>query len=116
MSIDYVTVPLSNDEAGLLLPWMYRAQASGPAASAIIRKLQDAKKHLRNLKEKSPMLETDRLVGMPEEDAIKLIETKQLCARVVSRDGEVFVVTADFRSDRINLDIAEGLVTQAKLG
>ena len=47
MSHNTVPVPLSKDELGLLLHWMYRAQASGPAASAIIRKLQDAKKQLR---------------------------------------------------------------------
>lgn len=45
--LNYVDVPLSKDELGLLLSWMYRAQASGPAASSIIRKLQDAKKQLR---------------------------------------------------------------------
>ena len=40
-------VSLTKDEIGLLLHWMYRAQASGPAASMIIKKLQDAKKELR---------------------------------------------------------------------
>lgn len=47
MTNNYVAVPLDKDEIGLLLHWMYRAQASGPAASAIIRKLQNAKKELR---------------------------------------------------------------------
>lgn len=47
MSNNHVAVPLNKNEIGLLLHWMYRAQASGPAASAIIRKLQDAKKQLR---------------------------------------------------------------------
>lgn len=48
MSHEQFPVKLSHDEIGLLLHWMYRAQASGPAASVVIRKLQDARKELRN--------------------------------------------------------------------
>jgi hypothetical protein len=47
MALKQTPILLSKDEVGLLLHWMYRAQASGPAASIIIRKLQDARKQLK---------------------------------------------------------------------
>jgi hypothetical protein len=43
---DEAPVSLSYDEIGLLLHWMYRAGASGLAASQIITKLQNTRKLL----------------------------------------------------------------------
>jgi hypothetical protein len=44
-------VSLTRNELGLILNWMYRAQASGPAASQIMRKLQEARKILKEAEE-----------------------------------------------------------------
>lgn len=41
---DCTTVHLSEDEISHILQWMYRAGASGPVASHLITKLQNAKK------------------------------------------------------------------------
>jgi hypothetical protein len=62
------------------------------------------------------MLIVDRLVGMSEEDAIKMIESHEMVARVVSRDGENFTVTAEFKMGRINLDVIDELITAANAG
>ena len=62
------------------------------------------------------MLIIDRLVGMSEKDAIKMIGSHEMVARVVSRDGENFTVTADFHTGRVNLDIVDEVVTAANAG
>ena len=59
------------------------------------------------------------VIGMSEEDAIQTIEgisSEQLTARVVRRDDENFAVTMDYRLDRINLEIDNGVVTKASIG
>ena len=60
----------------------------------------------------------EEVIGLTEEDAIKLIENKsgQIMYRIVKRDGESFPVTMDYRLDRINLEITEGTVTYAYVG
>lgn len=63
-----------------------------------------------------PMLMIDRLVGMPEEDATKLVETHHMRTRVTFRDGNALIVTADLRTDRVNLSVVDGVVTQARVG
>ena len=59
------------------------------------------------------------MIGMSEEEAIQTIEgisSEQLTARVVRRDAENFAVTLDYRLDRINLEIDNGIVTKAFIG
>jgi hypothetical protein len=36
--------------------------------------------------------------------------------RIISRDGNYFPVTRDYREDRINFNIEETLVVQASIG
>lgn len=62
----------------------------------------------------SPM--RDELVGMKLEDAVKLLEDQGLKARVVSEDGVEQMHTADARSDRYNLTVVDGVVTDAYVG
>ena len=57
-----------------------------------------------------------RLIGMNEEDAKALIWDNDYISRVVHRDGEDFMVTTDFRYDRINLYINGGIVFDATVG
>ena len=55
-------------------------------------------------------------VGMMEAEATAAIEAAGGSVRVVSRDGEDFPVTMDYRFDRVNLSIVEGIVTEASIG
>lgn len=57
-----------------------------------------------------------RLIGMNEADAKALIWKNNYMSRVVHRDGEDFMVTADYRYDRINLYINGGIVFDATVG
>ena len=59
------------------------------------------------------------VIGMSESDAIAKIEAvtdPPLTARVVRRDDENFVVTMDYRLDRINLEIDDDIVTKTSIG
>lgn len=56
------------------------------------------------------------VTGLEELDAVALLELVGLPWRVVSRDGEYFMVTKDFSPDRINLTVAAGFVVAASLG
>lgn len=56
------------------------------------------------------------LVGMTEADAMALIESVGWTSRISARDGEYFALTMDLRMDRVNLEIADGLVTVATIG
>jgi hypothetical protein len=57
-----------------------------------------------------------RLIGMNEDDAKALIWDNDYISRVVHRDGEDFMVTTDFRYNRINLYINGGIVFDATVG
>ena len=62
---------------------------------------------------------SQEVIGMTEEEAIQTIEgisSEQLTARVVRRDDENFAVTMDYRINRINLEIDNGLVTKTFIG
>lgn len=56
------------------------------------------------------------LIGLSEEDAIKMCSDSEYQYRIVRRDSENFIITMDLRSDRINLEIDDGVVTKCDLG
>jgi len=61
----------------------------------------------------------DEVIGMSESEAIatiKGISSEQLTARVVRRDDENFAVTMDYRLNRINLEVDNGIVTKTFIG
>jgi hypothetical protein len=58
----------------------------------------------------------ERSIGLEEGDAVAFLEEQGLVARIVSRDGEPFAVTDDLRTDRVNLHVADGVVTHADAG
>ena len=61
----------------------------------------------------------DEVIGMSEAEAIETIagiSSEALTPRIVRRDDENFIVTMDYRLDRINLEIDNGIVTQASIG
>ena len=62
---------------------------------------------------------SQEVIGMTEEEAIQTIEgisSEQLTARVVRRDDENFAVTMDYRINRINMEIDNGIVTKTFIG
>lgn len=55
-------------------------------------------------------------IGMPAKKAKAQIADAGFEARVVSVDGDVRPVTMDYRPDRINLTLVDGVVTDATVG
>jgi hypothetical protein len=58
----------------------------------------------------------ESLVGLPEMVATDLAQREGWVVRVVRRDGERMVVTQDFVSSRVNLEIDGGTVTAVSVG
>lgn len=58
----------------------------------------------------------DTLVGLTEDEALKLAESNGWFVRVVERDGESFPATADYQEFRVNLTVENGVVTQVTIG
>lgn len=56
------------------------------------------------------------LVGMTEGAALAKIQKAGFQARVRERDGEHFMGTCDYRTDRVNLRISKGKITAAYVG
>lgn len=56
------------------------------------------------------------VVGTDAADAVTKIETLGLKARITRRDAEVFTTALDFREDRINLEVENGLVVASNVG
>lgn len=58
------------------------------------------------------------VIGKSEQEAIQSINNMggQVTYRIVKRDGESFPVTMDYRMDRINLEIENGIITSASVG
>jgi hypothetical protein len=50
-------------------------------------------------------------LGLGENQASTKIRASRCSVRVIARDGHNFVLTADFRANRVNLTIARGVVT-----
>jgi hypothetical protein len=59
------------------------------------------------------------VIGMTEAEAISTIESvssEELTYRVTRRDDESYPMTKDYRLNRINLEIDNGLVTKTSIG
>ena len=50
------------------------------------------------------------LIGQPEQEAIDAATAQGCAVRVIERDGEKLAFTQDFRPDRINVVVADGVV------
>jgi hypothetical protein len=60
---------------------------------------------------------SDDYVGLPEDEAtVQAYNNGFDVVRIISRDGNYFPVTRDYREDRINFNIEETLVVQASIG
>lgn len=58
----------------------------------------------------------ETVVGMTAKDAEAAVVAAGLTYRVISEDGEPLAATADYRADRVNVDIVDGTVTAATVG
>lgn len=56
------------------------------------------------------------IVGMPEEEAVRVAEERGLSIRVGQRDDETYMLTTDYVDTRITVTIKEGVVTDAIVG
>ncbi len=56
------------------------------------------------------------LVGLSEAKAQEAVDDRGLIWRVVGRDGEAFAITMDYSTDRINVSITDGVVTESYIG
>lgn len=60
------------------------------------------------------MIEIPQLVGLTEEEAIEKSSTWKI--RVRQRDGVGLMGTCDYRTDRLNFTIVDGIVTKVNIG
>ncbi len=56
------------------------------------------------------------LVGRPVEEARRTAEAQGYAFRVLIEDGRSHTVTADYRTDRVNVEVAAGKVVRADIG
>ena len=55
-------------------------------------------------------------LGMSESAAVAFLRSKGLVVRIASRDGEDFMLTADYSESRVNLTIVHSVVTKYTVG
>jgi hypothetical protein len=65
------------------------------------------------LTENADAITTDA-IGMPKKDAEGWFADKGYTMRVTKKDGNHTIVTRDFRTDRINVELEDGLVSAIK--
>lgn len=63
-----------------------------------------------------PQEDADKLLGLNEEEASKVAASNDWIVRIVARDGENFPVTDDYVTNRVNLEIVDGLVMAVSVG
>ena len=56
------------------------------------------------------------LAGLSEADATAAAAQKGFTVRIIARDGEWYPVTKDYRLDRINFVVVNGVVVDATIG
>ena len=61
-------------------------------------------------------LNLTKLIGLMEQEAVYLIKAHRLTYRVTKRDGNAFIVTRDYKHDRVNLEFENGKITKASIG
>ena len=56
------------------------------------------------------------LIGLGEDEAVKLAQINGWSTRVAVRDGESFQLTMDYNESRVNFTISKGIVTAVDIG
>ena len=62
------------------------------------------------------VVRANTLIGMKEDEAESCATQLNWGYRVVSRDGEDFPATLDYRLDRVSVTVKNGLITRADIG
>ena len=60
--------------------------------------------------------DAEKLVGLSEDEALKVATGNGWKWRVITRDGKNFQVTMDWVGNRVNVEITKGTVTAVKVG
>jgi len=93
------------DNYPVLLKWRYQGEVGVVGCGTVQVVLED---ELANM--------AVDFVGLTEDQAQALAVERTLSLRVTRRDDIALVGTADFRLDRINIELDDGFVTQASIG
>ncbi len=64
----------------------------------------------------TPDLSTADFVGLTIAEATEIAETNIIDWRIVREDDEFFAVTDDYRPDRLNFELDDGVITRVTLG
>jgi len=94
----------------------YHAQLDAIAAQESASALITRSDATINATQVVPAFDVNGLVGKSEDAATISIEDAAHEVRVISRDGQTIATTRDYRIDRINLAIDNGIVTSASIG
>ena len=57
-----------------------------------------------------------RLIGLMEQEVAYLTKAYGLSYRVTKKDGKAFIITRDYKTDRVNLEFENGKVIRATIG
>lgn len=60
--------------------------------------------------------ELEYLIGKNKDDAQKIVENYGYSFRITSENGNDYMITCDFRTDRVNVKIEDDLIISAELG
>lgn len=58
----------------------------------------------------------DFLIGLVESAAFEFVQEHGFTPRIVARDGNHFICTQDYRTDRVNLTVVDNKVTRWTIG
>lgn len=58
----------------------------------------------------------DKLIGLSEQEGIDYINKNNISYRVIRRDEIYYIITCDFRDDRINLEINNNIILGVTIG
>jgi len=56
------------------------------------------------------------LIGLTEDEAVKVASERGWTIRVAMRDGEAFMLTLDYSENRVNLTVVKTVVTAVTIG
>lgn len=60
--------------------------------------------------------EANTLIGLTEDEAMKVASSEGWEFRIAARDGEQYMLTADYIVNRVNVTIVEGTITEVTVG
>jgi hypothetical protein len=69
----------------------------------ILQEISDLRRNMTNLQ---------KIIGLTEEEARKLLSDEQLEMRVTRRGKENYFGTCDWRRDRVNVAVDSGLISE----